>query len=55
MSRFLEERWAWGFGLAALVAPVVHALVSAQDFRALVRNGQWATHSREDLDRIDGT
>ena len=40
MSRFLEERWAWGVGLAALAAPVVNALVSVQDFRALVRNSR---------------
>ena len=34
VSRFLEEQWAWGFGLAALVAPVVNALVSVQNIRA---------------------
>jgi hypothetical protein len=28
VSRFLEERWTWGFGMAALAAPVVNALVS---------------------------
>jgi hypothetical protein len=54
MSRFLERRLNWCFGLAQ-AALVVAALISVQNIRALVRNVQWVTHSREILDQMDGT